>query len=78
MIKPFKYPKKMWFEKLTNKLRKDLKWYDLALIKLSIFFATLFLISVFPRLLNLALEANPWIFLVLSIAFALPVWKKMM
>ena len=67
----------MCFEKLTKKLIKNITIYDIALIKFAVLLGTLFLISIFPRLLNVVLAINPWIYLGAMIIVAIPVWKKM-
>jgi hypothetical protein len=52
---------------------KNLKWYDVYLIKLSVLFATLMLVKFFPQLLSWEWY---W-YLIIAIVIAIPVWIKM-
>jgi hypothetical protein len=54
----------MIFEKNVKKM--DL--YDIGLIKLSVLAFVLFVLTIWPSALNLALSLNPWIYFV---AFAI-------
>ena len=58
-------------------LRKKMKWYDFSLLKLSVFFFTLFLVSVWPAFRRLVLGVDWYWWLVLGIIVAIPLWKKM-
>jgi len=62
-----------WGERLIKKM----KWYDISLIKLSTFFATLFLITVWPAFQKLVLGIEWYWYLILSIIFAISALKKM-
>ena len=59
-----------------KKLIKKMKWYDISLIKLSTFFAALFLITVWPAFRDLVMSFEWHWYLILMIVFALPVMKK--
>jgi len=59
-----------------KKMTKKLRWYDVSLTKLSVFFATLFLISVWPGFYNLVMSINWYWYLILMIVFAIPVIKR--
>ena len=61
-----------WMKKLVRKL----EWCDIALIKGTVFFATLFLITVWPAFLELVMRLDWYWYLVLTIVFAIPVFKK--
>ena len=66
----------MCLKKFMEKSIKKMKWYDISLIKLSVFFATLFLITVWPAFNELAMKVEWYWYLVLMIVFAFPVMKK--
>ena len=61
-----------WVEKSIKKM----KWHDISLIKLSTFFATLFLITAWPAFRELVMRFDWYVYLVLTIVFAIPVMKK--
>jgi hypothetical protein len=63
--------------KWLDKNIKKMKWYDISLIKLSVFFATLFLVTVCPKFLSLVLGVDWYWYLLLVFVFAVPVAKKM-
>jgi hypothetical protein len=58
----------MWFAKAM----KDLKWWDISLIKFGVFFFTLFVASYIS---NETLMKGRWIFLGLGILFAIKPWS---
>lgn len=62
-----------WFEKVVKKM----KWYDISLVKLSVFFGTLFLITVWPAFRNLVLGIAWYWYLIIMIIFMIPLLKKM-
>jgi len=62
-----------WIEGLLKKI----KWYDISLIKLSTFFATLFLITAWPAFRELVMRFDWYWYLILMILFAIPVLNKM-
>ena len=69
---------KMFMDKWVERLSKDATWYDYSLIKASVFFFTLFLISVWPEFRNFTLSINPYIYLILFIIVSIPPTKKML
>ena len=62
-----------WMKKLVGKL----EWYDIPLIKGAVIFATLFLLSVWPAFLEVAMGVHWGWYLGLTVLFAVPVWRKM-
>ncbi len=69
---------KMFIEKWRDRLIKRIKWYDFSLIKASVFFFTLFLLTVWPDFRTFTLSINPYIYLILFIIVSIPVMKKML
>ncbi len=67
----------MCFEKLAKNFSKNLKWYDLSLLKLCVFFFTLFLVAVWPAFRNLVLSIAWYWFLIIGVILAIPLLKKM-
>ena len=53
------------------------KWYDISLFKLSVFSATLFLLTIWPWLRNVLLSVGWYWYLILMIITMIPVIKKM-
>ena len=64
------------FNKVNN-LGKNMTVCDFSYLKLSVMFATLFLVGIWSWFRNLVLSINPWIFAVVAIIFVIPLWKKM-
>jgi hypothetical protein len=64
---------KKWIEGFIKKM----KWYDVSLIKLSTFFATLFLVTGWPAFAGFVMQFDWYWYLMLSILFAIPALKKM-
>jgi hypothetical protein len=62
---------------LANKLGKKMNWCDFSMLKLSVMFATLFLVGIWDWFRGLVLSINPWTFLVVSILLSIPLLKKM-
>lgn len=52
---------------------KRFRWYDISLIKMSVFASTLLLVKLWPQLLG----AEWYWYLAVAILFAIPVWTKM-
>ncbi|MBT7902519.1 hypothetical protein HN587_01555 [Candidatus Woesearchaeota archaeon] len=61
----------------ANKQIKKLKWYDISLVKLSVLFSTLFLITAWSGFRNLVLSFSWYWYLIITIALMIPVLKKM-
>lgn len=49
---------------------KKMEWYDIGLIKLSVFFFTLFLITVWPGFNKLVMNIDWYWFLIVGVIFA--------
>ncbi len=67
----------MCFEKIVKKLKKNMEWYDFSFLKLSMFFVTLSLVTAWPAFNNFVMGIAWQWYLVLSIVFAVPLFKKM-
>ena len=66
--------------KLLKKLEacaKKMKWYDFSLLKLSVFFFTLFLVAVWTDFRTFVLGFDWYWYLLLAVVFSLPLLKKM-
>jgi len=62
-----------WLEKTVKKM----KWYDISLVKLTVFFATLFLITVWEVFRNFVLGFDWYWYLIITIVLMIPLLKKM-
>ena len=62
-----------WIEKLIGKM----KWYDISLIKGAVFFATLFLITMWTGFRTFVLGFEWYWYLALMVIFMIPLLKKM-
>lgn len=60
----------MCLKKILKKWTKKMEWYDISLVKLAVFFATLFLVTVWSGFRDLALSVAWYWYLVLMIVFA--------
>ena len=67
----------MSLAKLAGKFVKKAKWYDFSLLKLDVFFCTLFLITAWPGFRNFVLGFAWYWYLIIAIIFAIPLLKKM-
>ena len=67
----------MNFTKLIENYAKKLRWYDISLLKLTVFFATLFLITVWPGFRNLVFGIDWFWYLAIAILLMIPLLKKM-
>ncbi|MFC1685488.1 hypothetical protein ACFLZZ_00515 [Nanoarchaeota archaeon] len=63
--------------KWVNKGVKKMSWYDISLTKMSVFFLTLFLLTVWPTFAKLAFSIHWGWYLGLGILVAIPVWRDM-
>ncbi|MBT4577168.1 hypothetical protein HOM13_01890 [Candidatus Woesearchaeota archaeon] len=63
--------------KKVEKLAKKMKWYDISLLKGTVFFFTLFLVTAWAEFRNLVLGVHWTWYLMLSIIFMIPLLKKM-
>ena len=69
--------KNMNITKWLKKFIKRMKWYDISLIKLSVFFSTLFLITIWAGFRNLVLGVEWYWYLIISVILMIPIFKKM-
>jgi len=58
-------------------LIKKMKWYDVSLIKLATFFATLFLITVWVGFHDFVMRFEWYWYLILMVVFMIPLIVKM-
>jgi len=56
---------------------KKMRWYDISLVKLTVFFTTLFLITVWEGFRNLVLGFDWYWYLIIGIVLIIPLLKKM-
>jgi len=63
--------------KFIEKYVKKLKWYDIPLLKLTVFFATLFLVTAWAGFRNFVLGFEWYWYLVLAVICVIPLFKKM-
>jgi len=61
-----------------EELGGKMKWYDFSILKMSVFFATLFLITAIPGFRDFVLEINWSWYFILMIIFTIPLLKKML
>ena len=52
-----------------DKTVKKMKWRDISLVKLSMFFVTLLILNIWPAFRNWVSDTNAWVFVILSIIF---------
>ncbi len=67
----------MNFTKLIENYAKKMKWYDISLLKLTVFFATLFLVTVWTGFRNLVLGFEWYWYLVITVILMIPLLKKL-
>ena len=67
----------MNFKNWMEKVMKKVKWYDIKLAQIAAIFATLCLITLWPAFLEAVLKVEWYWYLTLSIAFGLPLVKRM-
>jgi hypothetical protein len=67
----------MGITELVERTARKMKWYDFSLLKLDVFFATLFLITVWPAFRNFILGFEWYWYLALTIILMVPILKKM-
>jgi hypothetical membrane protein len=60
----------LWRCDMFEEKLKRLDVMDVSLIKLSVAAAVLFLVGIWPALLDLVMSVNPWYFLVAFVIFA--------
>lgn len=62
-----------WLDAAVKKMR----WYDISLVKLSVFFATLFLITAWTEFRESVLGVEWYWYLGITLVLMLPLLKKM-
>lgn len=62
-----------WLENNVKKMR----WYDISLVKLTVFFATLFLITAWTGFRELVMSLDWYWYLIITIILMIPLMKKM-
>ncbi|MFC1697419.1 hypothetical protein ACFL1H_03740 [Nanoarchaeota archaeon] len=70
----------MCFKKLTKwieKFIKKMKWYDISIIKATVFFATLFLVTVWPAFRTLVLSIAWYWYLIIAVILMIPTLIKL-
>ena len=63
--------------KCMDETVKKMRWYDVSLVKLTVFFWTLFLLTVCEGFRNLALGFEWYWYLIIAIVLMIPIMKKM-
>ena len=63
--------------KIIKNSPKKMVWYDISLVKLSVFFATLFLVTVWPAFRSLVLGIEWFWYLIAMVVVIIPLLKKM-
>lgn len=67
----------MCFKELTKKLQKRMQWYDFSLLKMSVLFATLALVSGWSWFREFALSIDWYWHAVAAVLLSVPLLKKM-
>ena len=62
--------------KKVEKAAKKMRWYDVSLLKLCVFFATLFLVTAWPGFRNVVFGIPWYAYLILAVICAIPLVKK--
>ena len=62
-----------WLDEVIKKM----KWYDISLVKLTVFFTTLFLITAWEGFRNLVLGFEWYWYLIITVILMIPLLKKM-
>ena len=62
---------------LIEKFCKKMKWYDVSLLKGTVLFSTLFLITAWAGFRNLVLGIEWYWYLIIAVILAIPLLKKM-
>lgn len=67
----------MNFTKLIENYAKRIRWYDISLLKLTVFFATLFLVTAWAGFRNLVLGFEWYWYLIITVVLMIPLLKKL-
>ncbi|MDA3854711.1 MAG: hypothetical protein PF569_00525 [Candidatus Woesearchaeota archaeon] len=62
---------------LTEKLTKKMKWYDVSLLKLTVLFSTLALVTGWGAFRELVFKLDWYWYAVAAIILSIPIFKKM-
>ena len=68
---------KMGLTEWLGKNAKKMKWYDISLVKLTVFFMTLFLITAWTGFRNFVLGVEWYWYLIAAISLMIPLLKRM-
>lgn len=63
--------------KFVDRLIGKMKWYDISLLKLTVFFTSMFLLTAWPAFKDFFMGIEWYWHLLLSILFIAPLLKKM-
>ena len=63
------------FQKIEDGAKK-MKWYDFSILKLSVLFFTLFLVTAWSDFNSLVMSVEWYWHLAIGILLAIPLWKK--
>lgn len=66
----------MCLNKHFEKAVKKMKWYDISIVKLCVFFMTLFLVAAWPGFRNLVLAIEWYWFLAFAVILMIPFFRK--
>ena len=66
----------MVFVKMIKNMSNHMQWYDISFLKMSVFFFTLFLITVLAGFRNLVLDFQWYWYLIIAVLFMIPLLKK--
>jgi len=62
---------------MAKKCMKNMEWYDFGLLKLCVFFFTLFLVTAWPGFRNLVFSFAWYWYLLIGVILMIPLLKKM-
>ncbi|MFH1649869.1 MAG: hypothetical protein ABIA93_04935 [Candidatus Woesearchaeota archaeon] len=60
-----------------NKCVSKMKWYDMSILKLCVFFFTLFLVTVWPAFNGLVISIAWYWYLIVAVILMIPLLRKM-
>ena len=66
----------MILDDLSERFTSTMKWYDFAMLKLSVFFLTLFLVVVWPGFRNFILGFDWYLYLIIALVLSGVLMKK--
>ncbi len=62
---------------MADNLGSKMRWYDFSILKLSMVFATLFLLTAWEAFRNLTLGVDWYWYLIATLVLIIPLMKKM-